>query len=1085
MSSHAACHGSLISRSALQSLLASDIPLVDAAIARQLRAIVRGVRGAPGAPSRAVADLAGRPLARLLGYQPLGFQVSDGLAVSPLAGRSAVAAWLVCVPAGTPIAHERVRIAIAMARHGARWALVLNGPTLVLLDCLRVHARRWLAFELPACAMDPAWLQVLLAVARADTIEPDAEGRRPLDTLIASSDAGLATARAALQHGVEIASLSLTRALAGRARRGQAAAAQLFEEALTVVYRILFLQFAESRGLVPTWHPTYREAYTIDSLRAAVQGGDPRGTWDALQAIARLAHRGARAGDLTVVPFNGRLFSPAHAPIVSTAAIGDGEAAAVVSALTLLQRAPASRPRTTTAPQTGSVPYLDLGVEQLGSIYERVLDFTPEIDRRTGAVSLTRGGSRKHTGSFYTPRPLAEFLVRRALAPLTEEATPDEILQLKVLDPSMGSGAFLVAACRYLAFAYEAALVRGGVAGAADFSPADRAGFRRLVARRCLYGVDVNPMAVQLGRLSLWLCALAADRPLTFLDHRLRVGNSVLGAAPGDVGRRAPGGRRSSRPTLFEDDSLEAIGRALDVRLVIAATSDDSLADVHAKEALLAELDSARGPLHVWRSLCDAWCAAWFWPDATAPGPREFGALAAGIRGDETFSHPAVRQALRTASDIARRERFFHWPLEFPEARDGFDAVVGNPPWEMLRADSGCADARGVRQTLRFTRDSGVYALQSTGHGNAYQLFLERTLQLLRPGGRAGLVLPWGLFSDEGSASLRRALLERCGLDDLVVLDNAEGIFPIHRALRFVALCATLGGPTGALRYGEPVRDLADLDRRGSDEPARRRGTPVELSRDLLVRLSGDSLSVPWVSSAAEVELLDHLTRAAPAASDAQGWGLRFARELNATEDRALFSAGPAESGDFPVIAGRHLRAFRVEPAATTTRIASADARARLGPAVLHSRLAYRDVAGAGNRMTLIAAIVPPRVVTTHTLFCLRGRYDLDEQHFLCGVLNSYVANYLVRTRVSTHVTTSLVHGLPVPRPGRTSAAFLRIVEIARALAGGATEGEPELQATIAHLYGLDRDRFALVLDTFPLVPRAQRDAALAAWAGV
>ena len=123
------------------------------------------------------------------------------------------------------------------------------------------------------------------------------------------------------------------------------------------------------------------------------------------------------------------------------------------------------------------------------------------------------------------------------------------ILSLRVLDPAMGSGAFLVAACRYLASAYEAALVRDGAVSGEDITEVDRAEFRRAVAQRCLYGVDINPMAVQLGRLSLWLATLSADRPLTFLDHRLRAGNSLVGASLSDLARQPPGGDRRARPT--------------------------------------------------------------------------------------------------------------------------------------------------------------------------------------------------------------------------------------------------------------------------------------------------------------------------------------------------------------------------------------------------------------------------------------------------------------------------------------------------------------------------------------------------------
>ena len=175
-------------------------------------------------------------------------------------------------------------------------------------------------------------------------------------------------------------------------------------------------------------------------------------------------------------------------------------------------------------------------------MYERVLDFDPA--GATAAVVRRHARSaerRKATGAFYTPRPLTEYLVRRALAPLVHNATPEAILALRVLDPAMGSGAFLVAACRYLASAYEAALVREGGWSADDITESERAGFRRAIAQRCLYGVDINPMAVQLGRLSLWLATLSSDRPLTFLDHRLRAGNSLVGASLEDIAQAGAG----------------------------------------------------------------------------------------------------------------------------------------------------------------------------------------------------------------------------------------------------------------------------------------------------------------------------------------------------------------------------------------------------------------------------------------------------------------------------------------------------------------------------------------------------------------
>src|SRR5262249_34728645 len=186
----------------------------------------------------------------------------------------------------------------------------------------------------------------------------------------------------------------------------------------------------------------------------------------------------------------------------------------------------------------------------LGAVYETLLDYAPRLEpgRNSPAISLRPGsGVRKATGAFYTPQPLAQYLVRRTLAPLVRNATPEKILALKIVDPAMGSGAFLVAACSYLANAYEETLVESGACHPGDIGPYERVSIRRTIAERCLYGVDLNPMAVQLARLSLWLATLAADRPLSFLDHHLQTGDSLLGAWLENVARAPSRQRRSKR----------------------------------------------------------------------------------------------------------------------------------------------------------------------------------------------------------------------------------------------------------------------------------------------------------------------------------------------------------------------------------------------------------------------------------------------------------------------------------------------------------------------------------------------------------
>ena len=207
--------------------------------------------------------------------------------------------------------------------------------------------------------------------------------------------------------------------------------------------------------------------------------------------------------------------------------------------------------------------------------------------------------------------------MRRTLHPLVDGAPADRILQLRVVDPAMGSAAFLVSACRYLARAYERALVREDSADAADIDEADRALFRRLVAQRCLFGVDLNPTAVQLARLSLWLATLSANKPLTFLDHHLVCGNSLIGASPIDIARQPPGVRSRRPPNrtgmpLFSDADLEpSLARAVVERRWLADTRDDTADVVREKERRLDRLRAGAR----WKSVADLWCACWMWPD--------------------------------------------------------------------------------------------------------------------------------------------------------------------------------------------------------------------------------------------------------------------------------------------------------------------------------------------------------------------------------------------------------------------------------------------------------------------------------------
>ena len=352
-----------------------------------------------------------------------------------------------------------------------------------------------------------------------------------------------------------------------------------------------------------------------------------------------------------------------------------------------------------------------------------------------GMPVLQPTDERRRSGSHYTPRSLTEPIVEEALRPVLERlgrsATPDAILDLKVLDPAMGSGAFLVEACRQLAARLVAAWSVHG--GPPDDIPPDEDELlhaRRLIAQRCLYGVDRNPMAVDLARLALWLATLAADHEFTFVDHALRCGDFLVGLTKDGIAAAHWAGGKTHHMALLlaRDRTAKAEGERARIRNAAEGLGD---------EALRPLLERADRHLDDVRLVGDAAVAAFF--AAGRPRAREAerakvlqalelgGAgwqeklkpLAARLRGGEGPVHP------------------FHFEIEFPEVFDrenpGFDTIVGNPPFAGKNT-LAAANAAFYPDWLK--------AIHAESHGNADLVahFFRRAFGLLREGGALGLI---------------------------------------------------------------------------------------------------------------------------------------------------------------------------------------------------------------------------------------------------------------------------------------------------------------------------------------------------------
>lgn len=1016
----------------------------------------------PATGLRAIFDIAAMPLAALLGFRAHDAVFARRRVSVRLESRRGTAVGLIVLPwADRPSRLWRELAGEARAL-GADWCLLFAPPYLSVVDARGHGIRRAVDFVMPD-ALDARSVAVFQTLCRASAFDPDeadrAASRCVIDALVSHAAKFQDAVRTDLQSGVVTSLASIGPVL----RAGRANARNQFVESLTIVYRILFLLFAESRDLLPRYPDSYGPVYGIGQLcRTAARNdaGATAGLWDALAAVTRLSRSGCEAHDLIVRPFNGRLFARAAAPSLELrdsthrpTIRSDRRDKAVAAALVALGSRLGDAGRE-------AITYADLGVEQLGAVYERVLDLDPEALDLSERPRRSHSARRKESGTFYTPQPLADLVVRRTLAPLVRGATTAGLLSLRIVDPAMGSGAFLVAACRYLAHAYEAALVDEGQCAETDLDEDARAGVRRLIASRCVYGVDANPVAVQLARLSLWLTSLARDKPLSFFDARLRVGDSLLGAGPDDLWRRhsAPG-RRSSGPPftpLFDATGLAfTLGGIVRPLRQLREGSDDSIAAVRAQERIWSDLNAATSALTPWRRACDVWCSRWFpAPGERVPSPQELSAtIDALLKSQDAGLARRLREWVAQAGRTGEQRRFFHWPIEFadvfytadgaPRDRPGFDAVIGNPPWEMLRKDNAA--------TVSFIRESGHYPSCRRGHLNLYQPFLDRSLTLARPGGRIGLIVPWGLAADSGAAAHRARLLERDHLETIIGVHNTDGLFPIHRGLRFAVVVAGTGDNSCTETRGRfGLRSAAEIDDvPGLDEPGDRQAFPVRLTAARIRRISGATLRIPDVRTESDMAWLEAIASRFPRLGDADGWQVSFARELNATDNRASFG-----TAGLPVIEGKHIVPFVCAASGASLRIPH-DEALRLLPDGRHlrSRLAYRDVSAASNQFSLIAAVVPANVVTTHTLFCVRQPLPIRAQQFLCGVFNSALMNRFVRALMGSHVTTDLVESLPVPRWEGTPAQR-RIAALARVLARGADVAVlAELNAGVERMY--------------------------------
>ncbi|MBU0966249.1 MAG: N-6 DNA methylase [Proteobacteria bacterium] len=630
---------------------------------------------------------------------------------------------------------------------GHLWAIVSNGLRFRLLrDNQALSRQSFLEFDLEAMLAGEVYSDfVLLWLMAHATRFVSQENERPEScwlehwTKIAGEQGtrALGDLRGGVEKALQILGEGFTShpkntTLRDALRTGQVSLIDFHGQLLRVVYRLIFLFVAEDRTLdgQPLLHPgdpseaarlareRYAAHYSTGRLRdmaSRIKGSRHGDLWRQFQLLVNAlsgTDQFDAARQLLALPALGSfLWDPDSTAALNDAELTNHDLLEALRHLAFTRQGKMLRP----------VDYKNLGAEELGGVYESLLALTPQISADGARFSFAEfaGNERKTSGSYYTPDSLVQCLLDSALDPVVAKAIKGKtgveaekaILNLKVCDPAVGSGHFLVGAAHRLA--RHLARVRALAQGESEPSPLLYQHALRDVIGRCLYGVDVNPMSAELCRVNLWLEALEPGKPLSFLDHHIRVGNSLLGAIPelvaaglpddafkpfegddkqacAELKKRNKGERKGWGPIEGQRDA-ETQARLAQAAATLEELPDDRPESIRAKELAFHRHEETEA-YRKKKLLADAWCAAFvikkYFPphptDPRFPSSEPYG-ITQGLLNGLASGMPLPAGMAEEIEDLARQYQFFHWHLTFPEvfAKGGFDCMLGNPPWDM------------------------------------------------------------------------------------------------------------------------------------------------------------------------------------------------------------------------------------------------------------------------------------------------------------------------------------------------------------------------------------------------------------------
>lgn len=636
---------------------------------------------------------------------------------------------------------------------------------------------------------------------------------------------------------------------------------KFYSEILNIIYRLLFLLFAEQKGWLPVKNDIYARTYSINALRERAERADylhdnNEDLWEGLKVTFRLVTKGYTFpnGD-TINAFGGQLFSDERIFHIKSP-LKNKHLLKAIDALCFF----------TEKKLKNKINYATLAIDELGSVYESLLDYEPRLLKENAEINGRickrgefvldgRSTERKTTGSYYTDSRLVAQLIDSALVPVIENALKDKatdeekreaLLALKVADIACGSGAFLVAALEKMG---EYLSLIGKEEGEKPTEQELRHA-KREVLQNCIYGVDLNPMALELAKFSLWITASMPNFPLSFLDHKLKCGNSLVGATPDLIEKGIP--VEAFNPVTLDDKKvcsdlkkrvrkeLEGLSRkdkgiqtGLEFKVTITDSEEEDEQYLHILDSEQEDAEEVENVAHEYEEvykakrentdwkLADTWTAAFFIRKDDLNKIYPTNITLQNIKQGNAIDEDLEMEILH----LARKYRFFHWHLEFPEVfeKGGFDCILGNPPWEKInledkeffasRAPQISTIAKSnvrnkailklketnpqlyktyltafdeTNKALNFYKTSNYYKYGNRGLLNTYPLFTELVINVTNKKGGVGYLIPSGFFNDDTISPLFRYASQNNFINNILDFENTKRLFPsVHRQYRF------------------------------------------------------------------------------------------------------------------------------------------------------------------------------------------------------------------------------------------------------------------------------------------------------------